>query len=99
LKQFALAQNTLFELTDKLAKLFDSIGDGEELMLISSRQIEAVNRTKDAILEAKQPLLLGELEFFSYHLKEAVKALSSISKPFDNEEILDKMFSEFCLGK
>jgi tRNA modification GTPase len=93
------AKHSFTELTDKLATLFDSIGDGEELMLISTRQIEAVNRTKDAILEAKQPLLLGELEFFSYHLKEAVKAISSISKPFDNEEILDKMFGEFCLGK
>jgi len=36
---------------------------------------------------------------FSYHLTEAIKALSSISKPYDNEDILDKMFSEFCLGK
>jgi tRNA modification GTPase len=41
----------------------------------------------------------GELEFFSYHLQDAVHALSSISTPFDNEEILDKMFGEFCLGK
>ena len=68
-------------------------------MLISARQIEAVNRAKEAIAEAKAPLMNGELEFFSYHLQEAVKAISSISKPFDSEEILDKMFGEFCLGK
>ena len=68
-------------------------------MLISARQIEAVNLTKASILEAKEPLLNGELEFFSYHLQEAVKAISSISKPYDSEEILDKMFGEFCLGK
>ncbi|MCB4758304.1 MAG: tRNA uridine-5-carboxymethylaminomethyl(34) synthesis GTPase MnmE, partial [Sulfurovum sp.] len=63
------------------------------------RQIEAVKRAKDAILKAKQPLIMGELEFFSYYLQEAVRAISSISKPYDNEEILDKMFGEFCLGK
>lgn len=87
------------QLTDELEKLFNSIGSDEELMLISTRQIEAVIKTKEAILEAKAPLLDGELEFFSYHLQDAVKYLSSISKPFDSEEILDKMFGEFCLGK
>ncbi|HIQ46064.1 MAG TPA: tRNA uridine-5-carboxymethylaminomethyl(34) synthesis GTPase MnmE, partial [Sulfurovum sp.] len=58
-----------------------------------------VTQAKGSIAEAKEPLLNGELEFFSYHLQEAVKAISSISKPYDSEEILDKMFGEFCLGK
>ena len=71
----------------------------KSLCLISARQIEAVTSAKYAILEAKNPLLNGELEFFSYHLQEAVKFISSISKPYDSEEILDKMFGEFCLGK
>jgi len=86
-------------LTEKLQELFDNIGQDEELMLISTRQIEAVEKTKQSILEAKEPLLLGELEFFSYHLQDAITALSSISKPYDSEEVLDKMFGEFCLGK
>ena len=93
------AKHSFIKLTDRLESLFDSIGDGEELMLISSRQIEAVNKTKASILDAKEPLIRGELEFFSYHLQEAVKSISSISKPYDSEEILDKMFGEFCLGK
>ncbi len=86
-------------LTKGIEKLLNDIGAGEELMLISARQIEAVTLAKNSILEAKAPLLNGELEFFSYHLQEAVKAISSISKPYDSEEILDKMFGEFCLGK
>jgi len=93
------AKKGFMKLTEKMESLLDSIGEGEELMLISARQIEAVNRAKEAIAEAKRPLINGELEFFSYHLQEAVKAISSISKPFDSEEILDKMFGEFCLGK
>jgi len=86
-------------LTNAIENLLNGIGEGEELMLISARQIEAVNLAKNSIFEAKIPLLNGELEFFSYHLQEAVKAISSISKPYDSEEILDKMFGEFCLGK
>jgi tRNA modification GTPase len=93
------AKKGFIKLTKKMEALLDGIGEGEELMLISARQIEAVNRAKEAIAEAKVPLMNGELEFFSYHLQEAVKAISSISKPFDSEEILDKMFGEFCLGK
>ena len=93
------AKKGFVRLTQKLEILLNSIGEGEELMLISARQIEAVTLAKQSIREAKAPLLSGELEFFSYHLQEAVKAISSISKPYDSEEILDKMFGEFCLGK
>ncbi len=93
------AKRAFEKLTERLESIFDSIGEGEELMLISARQIEAVNQAKTSILEAKMPLIDGELEFFSYHLQEAVKSISSISKPYDSEEILDKMFGEFCLGK
>ena len=93
------AKHNFKDLTQALQSLFDAIGQDEELMLISTRQIDAVEKTKKAILEAKEPLKLGELEFFSYHLQDAITALSSISKPYDSEEILDKMFGEFCLGK
>ena len=93
------AKHNFQNLTQKLQEYFDSVGQDEELMLISSRQIEAVEKTKRAIIDAKEPLMLGELEFFSYHIQDAIVALSSISKPYDSEEILDKMFGEFCLGK
>ncbi len=93
------AQRGFSALTDALERLLDSVGEGDDLMLISARQIEAVTTAKEAIDEAKLPLEAGELEFFSYHLQEAVKAISSISQPYNSEEILDKMFGEFCLGK
>ncbi len=93
------AKKDFTKLTQVLENLLDSIGEGDELMLISARQIEAVTQAKEAIKEAKEPLLRGELEFFSYYLQDALKAISSISKPYNSEEILDKMFGEFCLGK
>jgi len=96
---YVSAKHSFANLTSALEILFDKVGEGEELMLITARQIEAVNKTKFFIEEAKKPLERGELEFFSYYLQEAVKVISSISKPYDSEEILDKMFGEFCLGK
>jgi len=85
--------------TDKLSNLLNSIGDVDDIMLISTRQIEAVSLARDAIIQAKEPLKNGELEFFSYYLNDSLIAISSISKPYNSEEILDKMFGEFCLGK
>jgi tRNA modification GTPase len=96
---YVSAKKSFKMLTSGIENLLNGIGEGEELMLISARQIEAVNLAKNSIYEAKVPLLNGELEFFSYHIQEAVKAISSISKPYNSEEILDKMFGEFCLGK
>jgi len=81
-------------LTDRLKEILDSVGRGEELMLISARQIEAVNEARRAIEDARVPLQNGELEFFSYYIQDAVKQISSISKPYNSEEVLDKMFGD-----
>ncbi len=93
------AKRDFERLTDRMRQILDNVGEGEELMLISARQIEAVEQTAEAIENAEMPLQNGELEFFSYYLQDAVKYISSISKPYESEEILDKMFGEFCLGK
>ena len=86
-------------LTKVLESQLNRIGESDDLMLISARQIEAVEQCASEIDRAKSPLKQGELEFFSYHLQEAVKYLSTITRPYESEEILDKMFGEFCLGK
>jgi len=89
------AEKIVAELQKRLAKM----AGGDELLLISARQIEAVKRARDSVMEAKEPLLNGELEIFSFHLTDAISAISSISKPVDFNDIMDKMFAEFCLGK
>ena len=84
---------------DLLGKRLDQIAQGDEMMLISNRQIEAVKAAKAAIEAAEEPLAMGELELFTFHLQEAVERIGSISRPADFNEIMDKMFGEFCLGK
>ena len=86
-------------LISALESKLDEMGGSDEIMLVSARQIEAVEKTLVEIEEARKPLFDQELEFFSYHIQEAIKHLSTITKPYNNEEILDKMFGEFCLGK
>ena len=82
-----------------LENIMDRSNFSDEIMLISTRQISAVEETMKNIEEAFVPLEDQELEIFSFHLNEAVKEMASITRPFENDEMLDKMFGSFCLGK
>ena len=86
-------------LMEKLEAIMNVSNGSDEVTLISQRQISAVEETMKNIDEAFDPLESQELEIFSFHLNEAVKAMSSITRPFENDEMLDKMFGSFCLGK
>jgi tRNA modification GTPase len=96
---FVSAKNGFDTLTRKLETILDTLARGDSLMLVSSRQIEAVERALKEMDAAYEPFESGELEFFAYHIQQAAKAIGSISEPYDNEAVLDAMFGEFCLGK
>jgi tRNA modification GTPase len=96
--EFSCKQNNLL-LIQTLEKLLDSSNSQDGLLLISKRQMHAVHNAFIAIKEAKEVLNEGELELFAFHLNEAIEAISSISTNFDRDEILEKMFGSFCLGK
>jgi len=93
------SKNDVTALVKKLEEIMDANNVSDEIMLISERQISAVEATMQNIKEAYEPLEDQELEIFSFHLNEAVKEMASITRPFDNDEMLDKMFGSFCLGK
>ena len=86
-------------LTRHLETLLDSYSNTEEILLVSTRQIDAVKKALDNIEKAIGPLNLGELEIFAFHINEAIRHIASITRPMESSELLDKMFGEFCLGK
>ncbi len=93
------AKESVEALIKEIEAILNTISKTDELMLISSRQIESVKKALAEIENAKEPLKNMELEFFSYHINSAIDALNEITRPYRHEELLDKMFSEFCLGK
>jgi len=93
------AKESVVQLIDKIENILNSIAKTDELMLVSSRQISSTQKALYEINQAKEPLKNIELEFFSYHINSAIEALNEITKPYNHEELLDKMFGEFCLGK
>lgn len=83
----------------ELEKILDSTSNEDTLLLTSKRQMEAIKNAFSEIKEAKELVSEGELELFAFHLNEAISYISSISRNFERNEILDKMFGNFCLGK
>lgn len=86
-------------LIKKVEQILDSNTFGDEMSLISKRQVTSVENTLYNINLANQPLNSGELEFFAHFITEALESISSITRPYENDEMLDVMFGEFCLGK
>ena len=68
-------------------------------MLTSKRQIDEVTQALKAAEISKESLENGELELFAYNINSAIEHISSITRAFQRDEILDKMFGSFCLGK
>ncbi len=92
-------KENVLELVDALEAIMDTQNLSDEMMLISTRQIEAVKSALSNIDEALMPLEDQELEIFSFHLTQAINAIASITRPYEHDEMLDKMFGNFCLGK
>ncbi len=93
------AKNSINILLEKIEKILDENSFGDELTLVSKRQISSVENTLYNIKQANTPLYSGELEFFAHFITEALHEISNITRPYENDEMLDVMFGEFCLGK
>ena len=74
--------------------------DLERPHIASLREFEAVNAALDALgsaldaLAARQPI-----DFVATDLQRAFSALGHVSEPVAAEEVLDGIFSRFCIGK
>lgn len=94
-----LTKENINPLIEKLETILNTFSCGDELILTSKRQIEAIEQTLKTIENSKLPFEDGELELFAFELNSAIKSISEISKPIEYSEILDKIFGSFCLGK
>ncbi|PLY08179.1 MAG: tRNA uridine-5-carboxymethylaminomethyl(34) synthesis GTPase MnmE [Arcobacter sp.] len=86
-------------LISKIENLLDSNTHSDDMTLISKRQVDEVEQTLFHIIESSIPLETGELEFFAHHITEGLEHISNITRPYENDQMLDVMFGAFCLGK
>jgi tRNA modification GTPase len=69
-------------------------------VMINSRHQDALNRARAATLRTLDALRTGEsLDLVAVDLRIAVNAVGEIVGKTTTEDLLDKIFSQFCLGK
>ncbi|WP_410471244.1 tRNA uridine-5-carboxymethylaminomethyl(34) synthesis GTPase MnmE [Halarcobacter bivalviorum] len=92
-------KETITPLIKKIETILDSNTHSDDMTLVSKRQVDEVENTYYHIQQATLPLETGELEFFAYHINEALHSISNITRPYEHDQMLDVMFGSFCLGK
>ena len=90
------------ELQLALIKIVDEhTGSLEERPFLTSQRQQSALLSAEAALQkfAHQDQLKAGPEMLAFELLEAARALSSVVGDISNEDILDKVFRDFCIGK
>ena len=96
----AKTRQGLDALKDALYKHFSlDGGEGEGVVVTQERHREALRRAIDSLEAAIEVLNTGELDCASIDIRAAWEALGEITGETVAEEIIDRIFDTFCLGK
>lgn len=97
----ALTGCGLDDLKSLLYKTFSDQGyRGSGLLVTNERHRHALAKTSESVVRAKGCADAGEpIEFLAFELREALTRLGEITGETCSEEILDQIFSKFCIGK
>ena len=88
------------DVADRLAELAAELTAGEGVLLSRARHLEGVVDAIDFLERAKQGLEMKmEHELIAIDLRDALDALGKITGRVDTDDILERIFSEFCVGK
>jgi len=76
------------------------VSDQIEERMIEERHLELARRALDALGHAVESIEMGfELDLVEIDLKQALEALSEITGEDASEEVIDRVFKNFCVGK
>ena len=100
---FSASEGTgLKELEDYLTELFlqDKISYNDEIYITNMRQKQALLETMESLNQLSQSIDDGMPEdFYSIDLTNAYEALGKIIGETIEDDIVDKIFKDFCMGK
>jgi tRNA modification GTPase len=75
-----------------------ALGAGDAV-ITRERHRRALERARDALLRAGPTLKRGEAELGTEDVRLALRALGEITGRVDVEQVLDRLFGSFCIGK
>ncbi|MSU45780.1 MAG: tRNA uridine-5-carboxymethylaminomethyl(34) synthesis GTPase MnmE [Lacunisphaera sp.] len=83
----------------KLAESFQ-VKIGEEIIAINTRHAHSLEQARVCLASAKDNLEQNDFsELVASNLRAALDAYGQIAGKIDNEQVLDKLFASFCIGK
>ena len=87
--------SALEKMVEKLAP-----SPSEDGVIVNTRHAECLETTETALCEARRLLLdEGAVELALSEVLVAQEALGDIVGKTDNEDMLDRLFQSFCIGK
>ncbi len=98
----ALEGTGLEELSNAIRKMFFSgdISQNDEVFITNARHISLLHNAKDALTRVRQSIEDGmEEDFFTIDLMDAYASLGRILGEEVEDDLVEKIFSEFCMGK
>ena len=87
------------ELINSIVNHLKSLAPKQNALLTRKRHIEAIKRSIYALKNVQKFDLNINPEITSEHLRIVAKEIGNITNIIDVEEILDDIFSSFCIGK
>lgn len=93
--------NGISELLKKIEDMFElgEISKSDIPIITKASHKQALVRAKEYIDSAKEALGVMPDDFISIDLRSAVESLGEITGIAVSEEVVDRIFSKFCLGK
>lgn len=73
--------------------------DLSKIVLTNLRHINILKTAKQQVLQALESLNFMTLDVVAFEIKKIWNELGKITGQTENEEIIDEIFSKFCLGK
>ena len=83
----------------KIYSYLSSLEPKETSLITSERQILHSKKALKALNRINKLSIIEETELIAEELRLASKHISNITSLINNEEVLDKIFSSFCIGK
>ena len=96
----ALRGDGIEKLESAIRTLVDQSTNLDSGVITSARQVEGLQKVQQSVQAARQLLLDDSgLELIAFELQSGVQAIHELMGKELNEQVIDRIFKEFCLGK
>jgi tRNA modification GTPase len=96
----ALTRSGLLEVESILVNLVRSVDSDASSVVTQARHLELLQKIHSCLLTAVRLIKEDSSpEFIAFELQESVRAIHELLGKEFNEQVIDRIFKEFCLGK